>query len=66
MPVHGTRADLWKELLPAIKETLPHRWREEVMQQSVRVYEDRKSGRHLDQLLKRRRVPTTAAVRCNL
>ena len=54
IPAHGSSADWWRELLPAIKETLPHMWRDDVMQQSVRVYEDRKSGRHLDQLKERR------------
>eukprot|EP00966_Prymnesium_polylepis_P015700 362597-Prymnesium_polylepis.1 len=32
------------------------------MQQSVRVYEDRKSGRHLDELKKRRRLLMTPHV----
>ena len=56
IPAHGSSADWWRELLPAIKDTLPHKWRDDVMQQSVRVYEDRKSGRHLDQLKERRCV----------
>lgn len=59
VPKHGTREGQWGELLPAIKETLPHIWRQELMQQSVRVYEDRKSGRHLDALVKRRQLLTT-------
>eukprot|EP00966_Prymnesium_polylepis_P319912 7376328-Prymnesium_polylepis.2 len=32
------------------------------MQQSVRVYEDRKSGRHLDELQKRRQLLTTPSL----
>jgi hypothetical protein len=59
VPAHGNREQQWGELLPAIKETVPHVWRQQLMQQSVRVYEDRKSGRHLDELKKRRRLLTT-------
>ena len=62
VPKHGDREGQWGELLPAIKETLPHVWRQELMQQSVRVYEDRKSGRHLDVLQKRRRLLMTPQV----
>ena len=58
VPADGSRKQLWDELLPAIKDTLPHIWREDLMSQSVRVYDDRKSGRHLEQLLKRRRLVT--------
>ena len=59
VPAHGNRKGLWSELLPAIVDTLPHMWSDDLMQQSVRVYEDRKSGRHLYELSKRRRVVTT-------
>ena len=59
VPAHGSRKELWSELLPAVKDTLPHMWSDNLMQQSVRVYEDRKSGRHLHELIKRRRVVTT-------
>eukprot|EP00966_Prymnesium_polylepis_P190086 4404935-Prymnesium_polylepis.2 len=59
MPTYGTREQRWDALLPAIKETPLHMWRDDVMQQSVRVYEDRKSGRHLHELTKRRRLLTT-------
>eukprot|EP00966_Prymnesium_polylepis_P285636 6598015-Prymnesium_polylepis.1 len=59
MPTYGTRKQRWDALLPAIKETPLHMWRDDVMQQSVRVYEDRKSGRHLHELIKRRRLLTT-------
>jgi len=58
VPAHGTRTGLWAELLPAVTSTLPHMWRDNLMQQSVRVYEDRKSGRHLHELVKRRRLLT--------
>lgn len=56
VPAHGTRAQLWAELLPAIKDTLPHIWRNGVMMQAVHVFEDRKSGRHAFELEKRRRL----------
>ena len=59
VPAHGNRKGLWSELLPAIIDTLPHMWSDDLMQQSVRVYEDRKSGRHLYELIKRRRVVAT-------
>ena len=59
VPAHGSRKGLWSELLPAIIDTLPHMWSDDLMQQSVRVYEDRKSGRHLYELSKSRRVVTT-------
>ena len=53
LPAYGERRELWAELLPAIRTTLPHIWRHELMSQSVRVYEDRKSGRHRDKLRER-------------
>lgn len=62
VPAHGTRAQLWEELLLAIKETLPHMWRHQVMQQAVRVYEDRKSGRHLHSLHKRLGLLTSTRI----
>ena len=59
LPKHGSKKERWAELLSALKETPLHMWRDDVMQQSVRVYEDRKSGRHLHELIKRRRLLTT-------
>eukprot|EP00966_Prymnesium_polylepis_P090377 2093055-Prymnesium_polylepis.1 len=40
----------------AVKENMPHRWREHVTRQGRRVFEDRKSGHHLDALLTRKRA----------
>ena len=41
---------------------MPHRWRNQITQQGLRVVDDRKSGRHLDKLLERKRAADTARV----
>jgi len=47
VPKHGTRKQFWEDMQAAVKENIYHRWREQVMRQGQRVYEDRKSGHHL-------------------
>ncbi len=56
VPRHGTKREFWNEFLPALKENFPHVWRERMIRQGRRIYEDRKSGHHRDELVKRRRT----------
>lgn len=62
VPKHGTRKEFWDDLQHAVKENIPHRWREHVMRQGRRVFEDRKSGHHLDALRERQAVLAAKAV----
>lgn len=45
---HGTRAEFVNTFQLAISEWLPHIWRDVMQKQGLRVFEDRKSGRHND------------------
>lgn len=43
---HGTRGEFVKAFQEAIGKWLPHVWRDVMQKQGLRVFEDRKSGRH--------------------
>lgn len=48
VPRNGTRLQFWSEFKPSVATWLYHVWRDDFLKQSLRVFEDRKSGRYLD------------------
>lgn len=48
VPRRGTREQFFVEFTKAIPAWIYHVWRDDFIKQGLRVFEDRKSGRHLD------------------
>jgi hypothetical protein len=48
IPMHGTRMQMLKELRAKVKKVMPHHARNVQMTHAARVFDDRRSGRHLD------------------
>lgn len=46
-PHRGTRAEFLKEYRSHVREWLYHSWRDRFLRQSLRVFDDRRSGRHV-------------------
>lgn len=48
VPKHGTRREFLSEFRSRVAQWIPHQWRDRLGKQGLRVFEDRKSGRHLN------------------
>jgi hypothetical protein len=48
VPRHGKRSEFFAEFIPKVANYLGHAWRDNLSKHSVRVFEDRRSGRHAD------------------
>eukprot|EP00966_Prymnesium_polylepis_P123311 2851173-Prymnesium_polylepis.1 len=46
--MHGMRMEMLKELRTKVKKLMPHHARDVMMTQAARVFDDRRSGRHLE------------------
>ena len=47
MPYSGTRAEFFKEFRDKVRDWLYHSWRDRVLRHSLRIFDDRRSGRHV-------------------
>lgn len=58
VPKHGTRKEFLAEFRSKLAQWIPHDWREKLGKQGLRVFEDRKSGRHLHAAYEKARKAT--------
>jgi hypothetical protein len=48
VPRHGKRSEFFAEFVPKVADYMAHAWRDDISKHSIRVFEDRRSGRHAD------------------
>eukprot|EP00962_Isochrysis_galbana_P058384 scaffold31472_cov114-Isochrysis_galbana.AAC.1 len=48
VPKHGKRSEFFAEFIPKVTAYLAHAWRDNISKHSIRIFEDRRSGRHSD------------------
>lgn len=48
VPKHGKRSEFFAEFVPKVSSYLSHVWRDNISKHSIRIFEDRRSGRHAD------------------
>jgi hypothetical protein len=48
VPRHGKCSEFFSEFVPKVADYQAHAWRDNISKHSIRVFEDRRSGRHAD------------------